>query len=74
MSKKDFKENELVVFIGKSPSGEIYTVEIGKIKRLCNDGAFVYFHTGDTASKTNYSDLYKIRNLYAINNLGGNNE
>lgn len=70
----NFKEGELVVFIGKDHQGNIYSVEVGKIKRLCADGAFVYYHTGDTASKTNYSDLYKIRNAYAIDNLGGCNE
>lgn len=68
----EFKEGELVVFIGRNPEKEIYTVEIGKIKKLCKDGAFVYYHTGDTAAKTDYKDLYKIRNAYAINNLGGN--
>lgn len=71
MKRNEFKEGELVVFIGKTPDNEIYTVEIGKIKRLCKDGAFVYYHTGDTAAKTNYDDLYKIKNLYAIDNLGG---
>lgn len=75
MDFKQFKEGEIVIFIGKSPDGEIYTVEIGKIKRLCKDGAFVYYHTGDTAAKTNYKDLYKIKNVYAIDKLGGiNNE
>ena len=70
---KDFKVGELVVFIGKSYTGEIYTVEIGKIKRLCKDGAFVNYHTGETAAKTNYSDLYKIKNSYVIEkeNSGG---
>ena len=55
---KDFKVGELVVFIGK---------------RLCKDGAFVNYHTGETAAKTNYSDLYKIKNSYVIEkeNLGG---
>ena len=67
-----FKEGELVAFIGKDPDGEIYSVEVGKIKKICKDGAFVYYHTGDTAAKTNYKDLYKIKNVYAINNLGGN--
>lgn len=71
MDSKRFKEDELVAYIGKSPQGEIYTVEIGKIKSLSKDGAFVYYHTGDTAAKTNYRDLYKIKNAYAINNLGG---
>ena len=47
-------------------NGEIYTVEIGKIKRLCNDGVFVYYHTGETAVKTNYKDLYKIENGICI--------
>lgn len=71
MDSKQFKEGELVVFIGKSPNGDIYTVEVGKIKRLCKDGVFVYYHTGDTAAKTDYRDLYKIKNAYAIDNLGG---
>ena len=34
MDSKQFKENELVVFIGKAPDGEIYSVEVGKIKRI----------------------------------------
>ena len=72
--EKEFKPGEIVAFVGRNPSKEIYSVEIGKIKKLCKDGAFVYYHTGDTAAKTNYSDLYKINNLYALNNLGGSNE
>lgn len=68
-----FKVGELVVFIGKDPDNEIYTVEIGEIKKLCEDGAFVNYHTGETAAKTNYSDLYKLKNSYVIEkeNLGG---
>ena len=61
-----FKVGDLVVFIGKDPDGEIYSVEIGKIKKLCKDGAFVNYHTGETAAKTNYSDLYKLKNAYRI--------
>lgn len=67
----EFKKGEIVAYIGKDPNGEIYTVEIGKIKRLCADGAFVYYHTGNTAAKTDYRDLYKIKNAYALGNLGG---
>lgn len=74
MDSKQFKEGELAAFIGRNPNGEIYSVEIGKIKKLCKDGAFVYYHTGDTAAKTNYSDLFKIKNAYALNNLGGKND
>ena len=73
MDSKQFKEGEIVVFIGKAPTGDIYTVELGKIKKICKDGAFVYYHTGNTAAKTEYKDLYKITNAYAINNLGGTN-
>ena len=72
--KNIFKENELVCFIGKDFDGNIYKVEIGKIKKLCDDGAFVWYHTGDTAAKTNYDDLYKLDNAYAIYNLGGQND
>ncbi len=69
----NFKVGELVVFIGKNPDGEIYSVEIGKIKKISRDGAFVNYHTGETAAKTNYSDLYKLKNAYVIEkeNLGG---
>ena len=72
---ENFKVGELVVFIGKDPDGEIYSVEIGKIKKLCKDGAFVNYRTGETAAKTNYSDLYKLKNAYVIEkeNLGGGN-
>lgn len=31
------------------------------------------FKAGDTAVKTNYKDLYKINNAYALENLGGIN-
>lgn len=72
-SKNDFKQGEYVVYIGMTPDKEIYAIEVGKIKRLCDNGAFVYYHTGDTAAKTDYKDLYKIKNEYAIDNLGGVN-
>lgn len=68
-----FKINELVIYIAKDLDNNIYKVEIGRIKKLCVDGAFVYYHSGDTESKTNYSDLYKLNNEYSIvlTNLGG---
>lgn len=68
-----FKIGELVIYIGKDFKNNIYKVEIGKIKKLCTDGAFVCYHTGETASKTNYNDLYKLNNSYVIQkeNLGG---
>ena len=62
-----FKEGQIVAFVGKDFSGEIYKVEIGKIKKLCKDGAFVYYHSGETAAKTEYRDLYPINNDFYIN-------
>lgn len=53
---------DLVVYVPKDSNGNIYKCEIGKIKRIDGDSAFVYFHSGKTASKTNLSDLMKIDN------------
>ena len=43
-----------------------YKVEVGKIKRIDGDYAFVYFHSGDTAAKTLLRDLYPIENDYYL--------
>lgn len=61
---EEFKIGEIVAFIGKDPDGEIYTVEVGKIKSINKDKktAFVYYHAGDTVACTNFSDLYHINN------------
>lgn len=53
---------DLVVYVPEDLEGNIYKCEIGKIKRIDGDSAFVYFHSGETASKTNLSDLIKIDN------------
>ena len=74
---EEFSIGELVIYVNKDiVDNEIYSIEIGKIKRLCKDGAFVYYHTGDTAAKTPYSNLYKLKNNYVIEkeNLGGLSE
>lgn len=54
--------DDLVVYIPKDSNGKIYKCEIGRIKRIDGDSAFVYFHSGETASKTSLSDLIKIDN------------
>lgn len=53
---------DLVIYVLKDSNGNIYKCEIGKIKRIDGDSAFVYFHSSETASKTNLSDLIKIDN------------
>ena len=66
---RDFKENELIIY----QNGDKF--EIGKIKRLTEDGAFVYYHSGDTASKTPFDCMHKLVNNYCIikTTLGGGN-
>ena len=56
----DFKEGELIVYVKGT------TAEIGEIKRLCSDGAFVWYHEGDTASKTPFENMHKLQNAYCI--------
>lgn len=67
--KNRFKEGQLVVY--KHPG--LNECEIGKIKRLCDDGAFVWYHTGETAAKTRYEDMMPIINKQYVSgeHLGG---
>lgn len=63
----DFRAGDLIVY----QNGDRY--EIGKIKRVTEDGAFVWYHTGETAAKTPFDAMHKIANAYAITEtqLGG---
>ena len=63
----EFKEGEYIV----CQNGERF--EIGKIKRITNDGAFVWYHEGDTAAKTPFDCMHRIVNGYTIKQtlLGG---
>lgn len=62
-----FEVGEYIIY----KNGDSY--EIGKIKRIVQDGAFVYYSDGDTAAKTPFDCMHKIRNEYVIveTNLGG---
>lgn len=64
---RGYKVGEYIIYV----NGDRY--EIGRIKRLCKDGAFVCYHEGDTASKTPYENMHKIMNGYCIaeTTLGG---
>lgn len=70
LSKEDFQEGEYVIYI----NGE--SIELGRIKRLTDTGAFVYYSEGDTAAKTPYDCLHKLVNRYTIlkTSLGGLSE
>lgn len=64
---KDFNEGDYIIY----QNGDRY--EIGKIKRIVDDGAFVWYHDGETASKTPFERMHKIANEYVIGetSLGG---
>ena len=63
----EFKESEYIVY----QNGERF--EIGKIKRITNDGAFVRYHEGETAAKTPFDCMHKLVNGFTIKatSLGG---
>lgn len=56
----DFKVGQLIVYV----NGPRY--EIGKIKKLCDHGAFVNYHAGSTAAMTPYDLMHPIMNDYNI--------
>lgn len=62
-----YKPGELIIY----KNGDKY--EIGKIKRLTEDGAFVWYHEGETAAKTPFEFMHKLINSYCIlkTSLGG---
>ena len=63
----DFKEGEYIIY----RNGERY--ELGRIKRITEDGAFVWYSDGETAAKTPFDCMHKIINDYVIGetSLGG---
>lgn len=63
----DFHEGEYIIYA----NGD--TFQIGKIKRIVSDGAFVWYHGGDTASKTPFHLIHKLENAYVVEgtSLGG---
>ena len=62
-----FKVGEYIIYV----NGDKY--EIGRIKRICDDGAFVSFHEGETGAKTPFDCMHKIVNGYVIEqtSIGG---
>ena len=66
-NSKDWNPGELIIY----QNGDRF--EIGKIKRITEDGAFVWYHEGETAAKTPFDCMYKLVNGYVIEqeSLGG---
>ncbi len=63
----EFKPGEYIIYV----NGNRY--EIGEIKRVVRDGAFVWYSSGDTAAKTPFDCMHKLVNGYVIKDtsLGG---
>ena len=70
MKNPGFKEGEYIIY----QNGGRY--ELGRIKRITSDGAFVWYHEGDTAAKTPFDSMNKLANAYTIQetSLGGRHE
>ena len=64
----DFKPGDFVVYANGGDS-HIGPVEIGVVKKVCDDGCFVAYHLGDTCAKTPFWCLLPIRNGYAARGL-----
>lgn len=66
-NSKGWKPGELIIY----QNGDRF--EIGKIKRITEDGAFVWYHEGETAAKTPFDCMHKLVNGYVIEqeSLGG---
>lgn len=56
MKNPGFKEGEYIIY----QNGDRY--ELGRIKRITSDGAFVWYHEGDTAAKTPFDCMNKLAN------------
>lgn len=67
---ENYKIGEYIIYV----NGDIF--EIGKIKSLRDDGAFVNYHEGETASKTPYDLMHKLVNGFCIKqtSLGGGHD
>lgn len=65
----EFKTGQLIIY----ENGE--NIEIGKIKSLTNTGAFINYHSGETAALTDFRLIKPIINETCITktNLGGSN-
>ena len=67
MSMNDFKVGQYIVYV----NGKHY--ELGRIKSLRPDGAFVAYNSGETGAKTPYDTMHPLVNAFVIEKtmLGG---
>jgi hypothetical protein len=62
-----FENGEYIIYV----NGDRY--ELGRIKRIMDNGAFVCYHEGETAAKTPFDCMHKLTNSFTIKetSLGG---
>lgn len=67
MSPTDFKTGDYIIYINGDK------IELGRIKRVTDDGAFVCYSEGETAAKTPREFMHPLLNGYTIteSTLGG---
>ena len=61
----DFRPGDFVVYCN---GGDLHVgpVEVGVVKKVCEDGCFVAYHAGDTVAKTPYWCLLKVSNGHVM--------
>ena len=69
MDKRDFKEGQYIIYHNESTDH----YELGRIKSIKEDGAFVAYHSGETGAKTPYDLMHPLVNAFVIEktSLGG---
>ena len=62
-----FEKGTYIIYV----NGDRY--EIGRVVSTHPDGAFVCYHEGETAAKTQYDKMHKLINAYVVKDtsLGG---
>ena len=66
--KGDFRVGQMVVYCNGGDS-HVGPVEVGVVKSLADDGAFVTYGVGDTCAKTPYRFMMPVGNSFAIEGL-----
>ena len=63
----DLRTGDYIIYV----NGDRY--ELGRIKSITDDGAFVAYHNGETGAKTPFDLIHKLKNAYCIKEttLGG---
>lgn len=67
-TRKDFEVGGFIAYFNGGDD-HVGPIEVGVVKRLCDDGAFVAYHVGDTVAKTPYDIMVPISNSMTVKGL-----